>query len=90
MTKIIAIGGGEMREKTTYKIDQEIVNFSGKKNPKLIFIPTASSDAEGYFLGIKKYFSALGCDVDVVYLIKEKHTQKEIEKKILNSDIIYV
>lgn len=90
MTKIIAIGGGEVREKSTYKIDQEIVNFTGKKKPKLLFIPTASWDAEGYFLGIKEYFGKLGCKVDVLYLIKEKPSKKEIEKKILDSDIIYV
>lgn len=64
--------------------------FSNKKNPKFLFIPTASSDAEGYFLGIKEYFSNLGCLVDVLYLIKEKPTKKEIEDKILGSDIIYV
>lgn len=91
MTKIIAIGGGEIREKDTLQIDQEIIKFSGKKNPKLLFIPTASSDAEGYFDGIKKYFGDfLGCEVDVLYLIKNKLTKKEIEQKILNSDIIYV
>ena len=61
MVKIIAIGGGEVREKSTLQIDKKIISFSGKKNPKLLFIPTASSDAEGYFLGIKKYFGNLGC-----------------------------
>ncbi|MCX6825371.1 MAG: Type 1 glutamine amidotransferase-like domain-containing protein [candidate division SR1 bacterium] len=90
MTKIIAIGGGEVREKTTLQIDKEIINFSGKKNPKLLFIPTASGDVEGYFEGIKKYFESLGCKVDVLYLIKNTPTKKEIEGKILSSDIIYV
>jgi len=90
MAKIIAIGGGEVREKSTLQIDKEIISFSGKKNPKLLFIPTASSDAEGYFLGIKEYFGNLGCSVDVLYLIREKPTKKEIESKILNADIIYV
>ncbi len=90
MAKIIAIGWGEVREKETLQIDKEIVKFSGKKNPKLLFIPTASWDSEGYFLGIKEYFGKLGCDVDVLYLIREKPTKKKIEKKILTADIIYV
>jgi len=90
MSKIVAIGGGEIREKSTRQIDREIIKFSGKKQPRLLFIPTASSDAEGYFLGVKKYFGSLGCRVDVLYLIKEKLTKKEIEEKILKSDIIYV
>ncbi len=97
--KIIAIGGGEMgrpRESgghyptETLLIDKEIIKQSGKKKPKLLFIPTASSDSEGYFEIIKKHFSKLGCKVSVLYLIREKQSKKEIEQKILSSDIIYV
>lgn len=90
MVKIIAIGGWETREKSTLHIDQEIIRFSGKKKPKVLFIPTASSDAEGYAEGIKKYFKELWGIVDVLYLIKGKPTKKEIQEKILGSDIIYV
>lgn len=90
MSKIIAIGGGQISKKSTLKIDKEIVRFSEKKKPKLLFIPTASSDSEEYSLSIKKYFNNLGCSVDVLYLIKGKLAKKEIENKIFGSDIIYV
>jgi dipeptidase E len=95
MLKIIAIGGGEIGKPgssiQTTKIDKEIIKLSGKKNPKLLFIPTASSDAEGYYETVKKYFGhKLGCKVDVLYLIKEKINRRKIEEKILNSDIVYV
>lgn len=90
MSKIIAIGGGEIKKKNTLKIDKEIVKFSGKKNPKLLFLPTASSDVNGYFEEIKKYFSKLGCVVDVLYLVKNKPPKQKIKNKILGSDIIYV
>ena len=99
MGKIIAIGGGEMGRPhesggfypiETIPIDKEIVAQTYKKNPKLLFIPTASNDSEGYFEIVKKYFSKLGCRVDVLYLIKEKLTRKQIENKILSNDIIYV
>lgn len=81
MSKIVTIGGGEIKTKSTFKIDEEIVSFSGKKRPKFLFIPTASSDLEGYYLGAKKYFEKLNCKVDVLYLIKEKLNKREIEKK---------
>lgn len=45
---IVAIGGGEIRTRGTAAIDREIIRLSGKKNPKLLFIPTASSDSERY------------------------------------------
>ncbi len=63
---------------------------SNKRNPKLLFIPTASWDFEAYYFSIKEYYTKLWCEVNVLYLIKEKITQREIEDKILNSDIIYV
>ncbi len=95
MKKIVAIGGGEIGRKglptETAAIDKEIVRLSGKKNPRLLFIPTASSDAETYVDAVIKQFGdRLGCRVDVLYLIKKKPDRKEIKQKILSSDIIYV
>ena len=99
MGKIIASGGGEIgrpHEKggfypiETLRIDKEIIKQSNKKNPKLLFIPTASDDNKGYFNVVKNYFSKWGCNVDVLYLIREKPTKKKIENKILSADIIYV
>ena len=93
--KIVAVGGGEIgRPGTrieTEKIDRETIKLSGKKHPKLLFIPTASSDSEGYVEVVKKYFGKrLGCKVDVLYLLKRKPSKKEIKNKILGSHIIYV
>ena len=95
MKKIVAIGGGEIGRPgypiETTQIDKEIIRLTGKKNPKLLFIPTASSDSESYFKVVKKHFGEmLGCKTDVLYLIKEKLSKKEIKDKILKSDIIYI
>ena len=95
MKKIVAIGGGEIGRPgfpiETTEIDKEIIKLTSKKNPKVLFIPTASSDSESYYKIVKKYFGdKLGCKTDVLYLIKEKITKKEIKKKILDADIIYV
>lgn len=93
--KIIAIGGGEIGRPgfpvETTAIDKEIIRITGKKKPKLLFIPTASSDSEGYYKTVEKHFGdRLGCRVDVLYLIKNKTSKKEIEDRILRTDIIYV
>lgn len=99
MGKIIALGGGEIGRPhenggfypvETTSIDKEIIKQTGKSNPKLLFIPTASKDSEEYFQVVKKHFSELGCKVDVLYLIKDKFSKKQIEDKILSTDIIYV
>jgi dipeptidase E len=93
--KIMIVGGGEMgRPGTkieTEKIDKEIIRLSGKKNPKLLFLPTATQDSEGYVKVINGYFGErLGCKIDTLLLYKEKLSKKQIEEKIFGSDIIYV
>ena len=95
MRKIIAIGGGEIGyanvKNETLGIDKEIVKLSGKTNPKLLFIPTASGDASGYVESVQKYFGKkLGCKIDSLELISKKYTKKELEDKILKTDIVYV
>ena len=45
---LIAIGGGELRERETFEIDTFIRELSGKAKPNVLFIPTASYDAVGY------------------------------------------
>jgi dipeptidase E len=91
MGKIVAIGGGEIHKRETLAIDKEIIELSGKKYPKVLFIPTASSDAQEYIDDFVYYYGKyLGCKVDVLKLIKQTITINEIREKILNTDIVYV
>ena len=95
MKKIVAIGGGEIGRPgypvETTAIDKEIIKLTGKKNPKLLFIPTASSDSLGYVEVVKKHFGKnLGCKVDVLMLLDGHASKKEISLKIMDADIIYV
>lgn len=88
---IVAIGGGEIRTRGTAPIDREIIRLSNKKNPRLLFIPTASSDSEKYWTHVQEYFGKfLKCKTDVLFLIKEQPSNEQIRRKILGADIIYV
>jgi dipeptidase E len=89
--KIVTIGGGDMRRGETAAIDREIVRLSGKNSPRLLFIPTASSDSEGYCRAVQKNFGGkLRCRVDLLLLLSERPSKSEIARKILGADIIYV
>jgi len=90
MGKIIAIGGGELRKGETEAIDKYIVNLAGNENPKLLFIPTASYDAQGYIELVENKFRELGCYVDSLCLITKSYNEEQIREKVLSSDIIYV
>jgi dipeptidase E len=88
---IVAVGGGKIATRQTLPIDREIIRLSNKRNPKLLFIPTASSDSEIYWKQIRKYFGDfLKCHTDVLFLMKEKPSPKQIQSKISAADIIYV
>jgi dipeptidase E len=98
--RIVAIGGGEIgRPKEgggsypveTTLIDKEIIHLSGKKHPKVLFLPTASGDSSGYVKVVEEHFGKrLGCKVSALLLKKEKYSKKVLSKEILGADIIYV
>jgi dipeptidase E len=93
--KIVAIGGGETGRREPYvrttAIDREIVSLSGKKAPRFLFLPTASSGDDQYCAAIYKQFSRkLGCKVDILLLVNADPEYIEIKERILRADIIYV
>lgn len=101
MSKIIAIGGGEMgRPKEdgtgyypveTVAIDTEIFRLTNKKGPTLLFIPTASYDSQSYYELVKNHFLRIGfSSVNPLYLSDKSLTQTQIENIILSHDAIYV
>jgi dipeptidase E len=101
MVKIIAIGGGEIgrpREDgigyypiETTPIDSEILTLTGKKSPKLLFLPTASYDSVAYYNVVKAHFIKIGfSSVNVLYLSDKTLTQQQIKKTVLSHDAIYV
>ncbi|HLE09721.1 MAG: hypothetical protein A2504_02060 [Bdellovibrionales bacterium RIFOXYD12_FULL_39_22] len=91
ISKIVAIGGGDIKNGTTYPIDKFIMSLADKKNPKALFVPTASEDAPLYWQAFNDmYGKKLKCRTDALFLINTNQTSKDIGDKILNADIIYV
>jgi dipeptidase E len=88
---IVAIGGGEIRTRGTAAIDREIIRLSNSKHPNVLFIPTASSDSEPYWKHFSEYYDKfLKCKTDVLYLVNQRPSAQQIERKILSADIVYV
>ena len=88
---IIAIGGGEIRDRETLSIDKFIVDLAGKKSPKVLFVPTASGDARGYCNTFDEiYGKVLGCRTEHLLLLKRHKDGNQVQEMILSADIIYV
>lgn len=101
MAKIVAIGGGEIgRAKEdgigfypveTTAIDQAIVRLTDKRQPTLLFIPTASYDSVGYYEVVRQHFQTIGFkSIDVLYLSDKQPGDTQIRNTILSHDAIYV
>jgi dipeptidase E len=91
MGKIVAVGGGDIRQLETLPIDRQIVRLTGHKRPSALFIPTASSDSREYWEFFRSaYEGELRCHADVLYLLGERPDPKEVARKIRAADLIYV
>jgi dipeptidase E len=89
--QIVAIGGGELKDKETFSIDKFIVDLAGKKSARALFIPTASGDAEGYCDTFDRiYGNKLGCKTDNLLLLSRDKERNHFEEKLFEADIIYV
>lgn len=91
MKIIVAIGGGEIRKFETLEIDRIIVEMTGLRRPKALFIPTASGDSQNYWEAFQRLYGArLGCETNVLMLIRGPSDPKEIIEKIGEADLVYV
>ncbi len=89
--KIVAIGGGEISERTTAAIDERIIELTAKTKPKALFIPTASNDAPGYIETFEAYYGRhFGCQTHILKLVENPPAFEEMAATVLNSDLIYV
>ena len=93
--KLIAIGGGEIRNKTTLKIDEYIANLAkahaGEKRANALFIGTASHDSMPYFNSFRKtYTSVFDIKAEVALIVYGEMNTEHIKAKIDAADMIYI
>ena len=92
---IIAIGGGEIRNKTTLKIDEYVANkakeHAGEKRANALFIGTASHDSMPYFNSFRKtYTSVFDIKAEVALIVYGEMDKQKIADKIDKADCIYI
>ena len=95
MKRIIAIGGGELRERTTLVIDEYIVTLAkehaGENRPYALFIPTASHDYMPYYNTFHKvYTGVFNVKTDVALTVFKEPDMEKIKAKFDKADVIYV
>ena len=93
--RIIAIGGGEIKNKTTLEIDRYVANLAkihaGEKRANALFIGTASHDSMPYFNSFRKtYTSVFDIKAEVALIVYGEMDMERIAKKIDDADCIYI
>ncbi|MBO5067134.1 MAG: peptidase E [Clostridia bacterium] len=93
--RIIAIGGGEIKNKTTLEVDRYIANLAkehaGEKRANALFIGTASHDSMPYFNSFRKtYTSVFDIKAEVALMVYGEMSMEKIAGKIDAADMIYV
>ena len=92
---IIAIGGGDMREKTTINIDEYIASLAkkraGEKRAYGLYVGTASHDFMPAFNTFRKtYTSVFDVKADCLLLENIETSDERIDEKLSKADFIYV
>lgn len=92
---IIAIGGGEIKNKTTLKIDEYIANkakaHAKDKRAVGLFLGTASHDSMPYFNSFRKtYTSVFDIKADVALTVYGEMNYEHIKEKFDKADLVYI
>ena len=95
MKRIVAIGGGELRERTTMEIDAYIAKLAqehaGENRPYALFIPTASHDYMPYYNTFHKvYTGVFNIKTDVALTVFKEPDLEKLKAKFEKADVIYV
>ena len=95
MRRIVAIGGGELRERTTLAIDEYIANLAkeraGERRANALFIPTASHDFMPYYNTFHKvYTGVFNIKTDVALTVFKEVDLEKLKSKFEKADMIYV
>ena len=87
--QIIAMGGGGFStEPGNPLLDEYFLKQTGKRNPRICFVPTASGDADGYVVKFYSAFNSLRCKPSHLSLFRPPTS--ELEAFILEKDAIFV
>ena len=89
--KLVAIGGGSLKELATLDIDREIVRMAGSRKPRALFVPTASSDSNDYWERFQRVYGEwFKCRCEVLWLLGAAPSPGRLRRMIQAAEIIYV
>ena len=95
MKRILALGGGELKNRETLSIDEYIAaeakKAAGENRPCGLFIPTASHDCMPYYNTFHKVYTGLfNVKTDVALTVGREIDPEKMRAKFERADFLYV
>lgn len=81
-------GGGFSMEPRNRRLDKWLLTLTRRRNPRVLFVPTASGDASDYIRRFYRAFSRLPCTP--AHLLLFNRTEKDLRKLVTSQDLVYV
>ena len=95
MSRLILIGGGELKERQTLPIDEYIASeakkIAGERRAMGLFLPTASHDCMPYYNTFHKVYTGLfDIKTDVALTVGRETDPEKMRAKFERADFLYV
>ena len=91
MRQIVSFGGGGFSmEAGNPLLDEFVLELTGKRRPKVCFLPTASGDADHYLVRFYRHFGAARCEPSHLSLFRRERAPADPREHLLAQDLIYV
>lgn len=88
MGRLFAIGGGEIADRETESTDRAILDATDTSEPHVVFLPTASGDADDYVEKFGDYYESLGATTETVRVAGP--TDASVRDALDRADAVYV
>ena len=85
---IVAIGGGSFRTDPGNRLDDFLIELTGKVRPRVLLVPTAGGDAEPTIEAFHRSFLERRCEPAVLRLFQREH--EDLAPVVLAADLILV
>ena len=83
-------GGGFTAEPHNPALDDFILSLARDREPRILFLPTASGDPNGQIGAFRSTFGARACRARHLSLFRLEHEPADLRTLILGQDIVYV
>jgi dipeptidase E len=83
-------GGGFTMEPTNPLLDDFVLSLTATKEPRVLFLPTASGDTTAQINAFQARFADRWCRHEHLSLFRLRENKRPLEEIVLDQDIIYV